>query len=134
MKKSLSVLAGVVLLAACSCKTEHQTLCASYMGILPAADAEGIVTTLTFDNNGRYLARMDYLGKNNHVVNEHGTYTLKNNHLTTVNAAGEKEYYRLEKNQLRRLDAHKKVIEGNWSEAYVLPQTAGCVPFGNSMK
>lgn len=134
MKKSLSVLAGVVLLAACSLKNEHQTLCASYMGILPAADADGIVTTLTFDNNGRYLERMDYLGKNHHVVNEHGTYKLKNNHLTTVNAAGEKEYYRLEKHQLRRLDMRKKVIEGNLSEAYVLQQTAGCVPFGNALK
>ena len=45
MKKALLILAGAALLAGCSCKTGPQTLCSSYRGVLPAADAAGIVTT-----------------------------------------------------------------------------------------
>ena len=134
MKKALLILAGAAVLAGCSCKTAPQTICSSYRGILPAADAAGIVTTLTFDSNGRYLERNAYLGKTDGVFNEHGNYSIKNNVITTVNAAGETDYYRLEKNQIRRLDAHKKTISGSLAGAYVLPQTAGCVPFGNVIR
>lgn len=134
MKKALLILAGAALLAGCSCKTGPQTLCSSYRGVLPAADAAGIVTTLTFDSNGRYLERTDYLGKTDGVFNEHGNYNIKNNIITMVNTAGETDYYRLEKNQIRRLDNRKKVIDGSLADAYVLPQTAGCVPFGNVIK
>lgn len=134
MKKALLIMAGAALLAGCSCKNGPETICSSYRGVLPAADAAGIATTLTFDSNGRYLERSDYLGKADSVFNEYGNYKIKNNIITTVNAAGETDYYRLEKNQIRRLDNRKKVIDGSLADAYVLPQTAGCVPFGNVIK
>lgn len=60
MRKGLILTAGLWL-AACTPKTE--SVCGVYQGTLPAADAPGIETTLTFGEDNQVLQRLVYIGK-----------------------------------------------------------------------
>ena len=55
MRKGLILTAGLWL-AACTPKTE--SVCGVYQGTLPAADAPGIETTLTFGEDNQVLQRL----------------------------------------------------------------------------
>lgn len=60
MRKGLILTAGLWL-AACTPKTE--SVCGVYQGTLPAADAPGIETTLTFGEDNQVSQRLVYIGK-----------------------------------------------------------------------
>lgn len=120
MKKTLAILSVIFLASACH-HQEH--LCRSYYGVLPAADAPGIQTTVTFQAPDRYRNRLVFIDKSNGSFEETGRYRLQDDILTLTDSAGEQSFYRLEPNQIRRLDMEKQPITGTLAEHYVLKCT-----------
>ena len=91
----------------------------TYKGTFPAADCPGIETTLTLNNDRTFTLDSKYIDRNQ-TFNESGKYTLKGNLLTLVSNDGEKEYYKVEENRLRKLDRDKKKITGDLAGYYIL--------------
>lgn len=91
----------------------------TYKGTFPAADCPGIETTLTLNNDRTFTLDSKYIDRNQ-TFNESGKYTLKGNLLTLVSNDGEKEYYKVEENRLRKLDRDKKEITGDLAGYYIL--------------
>lgn len=113
----------IVLLSFACCACFHRsknTLCEIYTGTLPAASSIGIETTITFLPDGTFYEKNIYIGEKNGTFSENGTYTLKGQRITTVSAQGEKAYYRLEDEQIRRLDSEGNEITGALADFYIL--------------
>lgn len=145
MRKSLTALAALLLLASCggnaarnaaSTATEstevadmHNAensldIAGVYKGTLPAADCPGIDYTLTLSPGGKYTEHMSYIDRNTEVDNE-GTYTVEGDILTTTPATqGDRPgYYKVEEGQLRWLDADKNPVPGEIGEHYIIKKT-----------
>ena len=71
MRKGLILTAGLWL-AACTPKTE--SVCGVYQGTLPAADAPGIETTLTFGEDNQVSQRLVYIGKKDGIFYRQGNF------------------------------------------------------------
>ena len=123
MKKNL-ILSMVLGLMACAPKTE--SVCGVYQGTLPAADAAGIETTLTFDKDNRVLQQLVYIGKNDGAFTEQGRFSTEGEIVRVMFSDEEVDYYRLEKGQLRRLDMNKQPVEGAMANHYILKKVKGC--------
>lgn len=96
----------------------------TYEGTLPAADCPGIQTTLTLNPDGTYTAHLKYIDRDSEF-DEKGTYTVEGNLLTLQHGEGEQpEYYKVEENQVRRLDAEKQPVTGPLAEDFILKKTA----------
>lgn len=143
MKKNALILAAALALAACGGNTpkknaaaETQTTTAAvsdmhtaetsldytgtYEGTLPAADCPGIQTTLTLDPDGAYSLHMKYIDREAEF-DEKGIFSVKENLLTLTQLDdGSEEYYKVEENRLRMLDADKQPVTGAQAENYVL--------------
>ncbi len=91
----------------------------TYKGIFPAADCPGIETTLILKKDKTFTLDSKYIDRNQ-SFNESGTYTLEDSLLTLIPNKGEEQYYKVEKNQLRRLNMDKKEITGELAENYIL--------------
>ena len=127
MKSGILILAAAALLAACGGNTQKKAASGgaetvaeapdmhtaetsldyqgTYAGTLPAADCPGIETRLTLKNTK-------------------GGYSVRGNLLTLTPENGEGvEYYKVEENRLRRLDADKQPVTGPLAENYVLKKT-----------
>lgn len=95
-----------------------------YKGTTPAADCPGIEVTLTLKADGTYSEHDKYLERDSEFTEE-GGYSVVGNLLTLTPSGGEGiGYYKVEENQLRRLDADKKPIEGDLADKYILTKTA----------
>lgn len=123
MKKNL-ILSMVLGLMACAPKTE--SVCGVYQGTLPAADAAGIETTLTFDKDNRVLQRLVYVGKKDGVFAAKGTFSADGNIVAVMLAGEDPAYYRQEKGQLRRLDMDMQPVEGALADYYILKKIKSC--------
>ena len=111
MKKYLFLLTAAAILSGC----EHpEKLCAVYQGTLPAADAPGIKTTITFKPDMQFEQKSVYIDKKDGTFLDRGTPN------------GESAYYRLEDNRIRRLDTDKKEISGELASHYILKKTGNC--------
>ena len=143
MKKNLLILSAALALAACGgnapkkqAAAETQTTTAAvpdmhtaetsldylgtYEGTLPAADCPGIRTTLTLNPDGTYALHMKYINRDAEF-DETGIFTVKENLLTLTQLDdGSEEYYKVEENRLRMLDAEKQPVTGALEENYVL--------------
>lgn len=91
----------------------------TYKGVFPAADCPGIETTLTLNPNKTFTLNSEYIDRNL-FFNESGNYTVKGNLLTLITGNGEREYYKVEENRLRKLDMDKKEVTGELAEHYIL--------------
>ena len=92
----------------------------TYEGTLPAADCPGIQTTLTLDPDGTYTLHMKYIDRDAEF-DEKGVFSVKENLLTLTQLDdGSEEYYKVEENRLRMLDAEKQPVTGALAENYVL--------------
>ena len=92
----------------------------TYEGTLPAADCPGIRTTLTLNPDGTYGLHMKYIDRAAEF-DETGIFTVKENLLTLTRLDdGSEEYYKVEENRLRMLDAEKQPVTGALAENYVL--------------
>ncbi len=146
MKKNLLILSAALALAACGgnvskkkAAAETQTTTAAvpdmhtaetsldylgtYEGTLPAADCPGIRTTLTLNPDSTYALHMKYIDRDAEF-DETGIFTVKENLLTLTRLDdGSEEYYKVEENRLRMLDAEKQPVTGALAENYVLQKT-----------
>lgn len=146
MKKNVLILAAAFALVACGgnapkkkAAAETQTTTAAapdmhtaetsldylgtYEGTLPAADCPGIQTTLTLDPDGTYTLHMKYIDRDAEF-DEKGVFSVKENLLTLTQLDdGSEEYYKVEENRLRMLDAEKQPVTGALAENYVLQKT-----------
>ena len=143
MKKNVLILAAAFALVACGgnapkkkAAAETQTTTAAapdmhtaetsldylgtYEGTLPAADCPGIQTTLTLAPDGSYALHLKYIDRDSEF-DEKGAFTVKENLLTlTPSEGGQPQYYKVEENRLRRLDAEKQPVTGALADNYVL--------------
>ena len=143
MKKNVLILAAALALVACGgnapkkkAAAETQTTTAAapdmhtaetsldylgtYEGTLPAADCPGIQTTLTLAPDGSYALHLKYIDRDSEF-DEKGAFTVKENLLTlSPSEGGQPQYYKVEENRLRRLDAEKQPVTGALADNYVL--------------
>lgn len=117
MKNKIILLAAIALISAC-----HQTnhLCKKYSGIIPAADAPGIKTTISFPTATHYHSKRVFIDKKDGTFKEDGRYTIKGNLITLDAPDGFNSYYRIEKGQIRALDNEQQPITGPLADYYVL--------------
>lgn len=95
----------------------------TYTGVFPAADCPGIDMRLTLKKDGTYSLHMKYLDRDSEF-DEKGAFTVKENLLTlTPSEGGQPQYYKVEENRLRRLDAEKQPVTGALADNYVLQKT-----------
>lgn len=143
MKNKILILAAVLALVSCGGNAQRKTAAAdtqkaaaaapdmhtaetsldyqgTYRGTLPAADCPGIEVTLRLKPGGAYEQHLKYIGRDAEF-DEKGGYTVRENLLTLTPADGEQpEYYKVEENRLRRLDAEKQPVTGALADNYVL--------------
>ena len=145
MKSGILILAAAALLAACGGNTQKKAAAGgtetvagmpdmhtaetsldyqgTYAGTLPAADCPGIETRLTLKKDGTYALHLKYIDRDSEF-DEKGAFTVKENLLTlTPSEGGQPQYYKVEENRLRRLDADKQPVTGPLDENYVLKKT-----------
>lgn len=123
MKKVLVAALGLLGLGACA----SHNLCATYTGVLPAADGPGIATELVLNPNGTFELERVYVGKSTTVFADSGTYSISDDEVLTLNSESmEISYYQLEEGQVRKLDNHMQPIIGSLSEYYILTESNTC--------
>ena len=146
MKESLLILAAALVMVSCggnaqqkaaTAGTQQTTAAApdmhnaetsldyqgTYAGTLPAADCPGIETRLTLKKDGTFDLHMKYIDRDAEFDTK-GGYSVRGNLLTLTPENGEGvEYYKVEENRLRRLDADKQPVTGPLDENYVLKKT-----------
>lgn len=93
----------------------------TYVGTIPAADCPGIEMRLTLKDDGTYALHAKYIDRDA-AFDEKGIYSVAGNLLTLNPAeeAGVLQYYKIEENRLRMLDADQQPMTGTLSENYVL--------------
>lgn len=93
----------------------------TYYGVLPCADCEGIETVITIRYDETYMIKTKYLGKDEQVFEEKGTFTWNElgNIITLDQPIGQK--YQVGENQLFHLDQDGQRITGELAEQYRLP-------------
>lgn len=98
------------------------TFAGLYKGILPAADCEGINTTLQINADSTYDLRSEYIGKKDGVFEQSGVYTIKDNKLVVLKtpSSGELIYYVQVENGLMLSDSLATVNQGELAEHYIL--------------
>lgn len=94
-----------------------------YTGTFPAADCPGIEMQLTLNDDDSYGLQMKYIDRDTEF-DQKGRYVVKDNLLTLTPAdGGAADYYKVEENRLRKLDADKQPVTGALAENYVLTKT-----------
>lgn len=145
MKGKLLILAAAAMLAACGGNKQNKAVacCAEtavetpdmhtaetsldyqgvYTGTFPAADCPGIEMRLALNDDGSYGLQMKYIDRDAEF-DQKGSYAVKGNLLTLTPAdGGAADYYKVEENRLRKLDADKQPVTGALAENYVLTKT-----------
>lgn len=145
MKSKFLILAAAAMFAACGGNTQKKAAAGgakdasetvadmhnaenaldyrgTYTGTFPAADCPGIDMRLTLKQDGAYSLHMKYIDRDSEF-DEKGTYTVRENLLTLTPTDGQPDYYKVEEDRLRKLDADKQPITGVLAENYVLKKT-----------
>ena len=139
MKNILLILAAAIMLTACGGNSRQKTTAGvpdmhnaenaldyqgTYKGVFPAADCPGIEIELTLHNDNTYTMNSSYMDRSEEPIQQTGNYTVKGNLLTLRAKVGiglpAPEYYKVEENRLRRLNAKKQPITGELADQYVL--------------
>lgn len=123
MKKTYMAMVIGMFLTAC---THTPNFCGTYVGILPAADAPGIETTLSFERDGTFYKRQFYLERDMVPITTQGTYRIENDMLILTSDTDSDSYYAIEEDSIRQLDFNRAVIEGPIGKHYVLHQISRC--------
>ena len=110
-------------------KTEKQlenlNFYGTYEGTLPAADCEGIKTTLTLNKDKTYILRSEYIGEGEKsaTFESKGHYNLINGNLIelSLTSSNEKSYYKiLDGSKVMLSDKEGTVNQGVLAEYYIL--------------
>lgn len=128
MNKFALIFCTALLLAGCNSKnSSHSALCGTFEGTLPAADGPGIATTIQFNKNNTLQQKLVYIDQKNGTFNENGTFSVKGDIVEVKVGNNDTQYYKMGKNELRRLDSQKTVITGPLENYYILKQTKPCL-------
>lgn len=96
----------------------------TYEGVLPCADCEGILTTLTIAADGRYVLSRAWLGRGDAVLTEEGGFTWTEDGRNVVLDDQDQEAYKVGESRIWVLDADMKRVEGDLADRYVLEKVA----------
>lgn len=93
-----------------------------FEGVLPAADCEGIRTTLTVNADSTYTLKSEYIGVKDGTFETSGVYHLIGTDLIELvtPSSGEKTYYKRLENGFMLSDSLGTVNTGELAEHYVL--------------
>ncbi|MBL7906070.1 MAG: copper resistance protein NlpE N-terminal domain-containing protein [Bacteroidales bacterium] len=96
-----------------------------YQGVLPCADCDGLVTTLTLNKDKTFKRVMVYKGKSDQAFEESGKFTWDNTGSVVMlqGITGSPSYYKVGENQVMQLDLQGKAVEGELAEMYILKKT-----------
>lgn len=145
MKRKLLIFAAAAMLAACGGNAQKKGAATGteqgaaapdmhtaelaldyqgvYTGTFPAADCPGIEMRLALKDDGSYELHMKYIDRDAEF-DQKGCYVVNGNLLTLTPAdGGAADYYKVEENRLRKLDADKQPVTGALAENYVLTKT-----------
>ena len=105
--------------------SENSNFYGTYEGTLPAADCEGIKTTLTLNKDKTYILRSEYIGEGEKsaTFESKGHYNLINGNLIelSLTSSNEKSYYKiLDGSKLMLSDKEGSINQGILSEHYIL--------------
>lgn len=96
----------------------------TYLGTVPCASCEGIVTAVTLNKDKSFLLSEEYKGgKEPGTFDSKGTYEINGN-IATLKFTGEDANrvvkFHVGENQLFMLDANDKIVEGDLAKNYIL--------------
>jgi len=94
----------------------------SYSGVVPCADCEGIETTLTLNSDRTYVMRTKYLGRDDKVFEQKGTFTWDEGggKIQLQDMVGGPDRYLVGENVLIQLDKEGNRITGELADKYLL--------------
>lgn len=93
----------------------------NYEGTLPCADCEGILTTVTLNNNDSFKIGYNYLGKDITTFTDQGMVIWnEDGNKITLKGNSEVSQYVVGENVLTKLDLNGNKIEGELAEKYQL--------------
>jgi len=97
----------------------------TYRGTLPCADCEGIDTSVTLFEDGRYARQTSYLGKGAEPVTDEGRFVwdASGEKITLEPKDGWPQMYEVGENVLIHLDREGHRIDGDLSDRYRLVKT-----------
>ena len=94
----------------------------TYTGGFPGGGLPGIDTRLTLKKDGTFQPAHE-IPRPRLGIRTKGAYKVKGNLLTLTPWTGRREYYKVEENHVRKLDADKQPVTGPLAENYVLKKT-----------
>ena len=96
----------------------------TYEGVLPCADCEGILTTLTLAADGRYVISRAWLGRGDAVLTEEGGFSWTDDGRNVVLDGQDPGGYKVGESRVWVLDDDMKRVEGELADRYVLEKVA----------
>lgn len=130
---------AIALMAAFSCKSPSTVRAdnsrtsldwkGSYSGVLPCADCEGILVTLTLGSDKNYSLSNTYLGKNDDSKTYAGKFSWNDagTAITLGGLSNMPQVYRVGENRLTQMDMSGKPVTGALAERYVLGKIADSI-------
>ncbi|WP_052137672.1 copper resistance protein NlpE [Campylobacter sputorum] len=91
----------------------------SYTATLPCASCSGIEQILTLKDDNTYVLQSNYLDEKDGKFTDKGNYSIENGIITTTNEFKEKNYYKIDGQNLRMLDSDKKITTGPLEKFYI---------------
>ena len=108
------------IIAGMADKVNSKSISASYSGMLPCTDCDGIAALLTLNNDYTFGLQTTYIGKNNNEVNtQEGSYTIESN-VIILDISDIPNQYKIGENFILQLDSDGNEIKGNNAEMYKL--------------
>jgi len=93
---------------------------ATYQGVLPCADCEGIQTVLKINYDSTFVKSTKYLGKKDTVFKDKGMFAWdKTGQIITLNKDKHEQYF-IGESQIWKLDENGKKITSDLAQNYVL--------------
>lgn len=93
----------------------------TYQALMPCADCEAILTTLTLDEGGSYELKRLYVGKDTALFDSQGRYTWNEDGARiTLDSGDAPATYVVQENRLLQLDMQGQRITGDLAERYIL--------------
>lgn len=96
-----------------------------YSGLLPCADCEGLLTTITLNRDKTFTRVTTYKGKDSMPFEESGKFNWDNTGsiIMLQGITNAPSYYQVGENQLIQLDMQGKKIDGKMADLYILKKT-----------
>lgn len=96
-----------------------------YQGVLPCADCEGIKTTITLNQDLTFIKQVQYLGKDDKVVEKEGSFKWNEtgNQITLEGITDAPSQFIVGENRLIQLDMNGDRISGELADKYILSKT-----------